>query len=230
MRTPRPTPTIDPAPPPPGRDRAGASQPAWPCRTQRPERPPVLSMDVFLAGGIFLVAYALDRVGALDRTLVALLGGLLLVVLGVIDQEAAFAAIDFNVIFLLAGMMVLASALRGPASSSGWRSARSACRAGTRCGCSSSCASSRRGLSAFLDNVTTVLLMTPVTLSVARRLRHLAVAVPHQPDPGVQHRRHRDPHRRPAEHPHRLGGRARLRRLPREPGPGRARHHRRLRW
>ena len=46
-----------------------------------------------------------------DRTLVALLGGLLVVALGVIDQEEAFAAIDFNVIFLLAGMMVLAGAL-----------------------------------------------------------------------------------------------------------------------
>ena len=32
-------------------------------------------------------------------------------VLGVIDQEEAFAAIDFNVIFLLAGMMVLAGGL-----------------------------------------------------------------------------------------------------------------------
>ena len=48
----------------------------------------------------------------MDRTLVALLGGLLVVVLGVIDQHEAFAAIDFNVIFLLAGMMVLAGALR----------------------------------------------------------------------------------------------------------------------
>ena len=41
-----------------------------------------------------------------------------------IDQEEAFAAIDFNVIFLLAGMMVLAGILRGPGSSNGSRSAR----------------------------------------------------------------------------------------------------------
>ena len=69
-------------------------------------------MDVFLAGGIFLVAYALIASERIDRTLVALLGGLLVVALGVIDQEEAFAAIDFNVIFLLAGMMVLAGGLR----------------------------------------------------------------------------------------------------------------------
>ncbi len=68
-------------------------------------------MDVFLAGAIFLVAYALIASERLDRTLIALLGGLLVVVLGIIDQEEAFAAIDFNVIFLLAGMMVLAGGL-----------------------------------------------------------------------------------------------------------------------
>ena len=68
-------------------------------------------MDAWVAGGIFLVAYALIASERIDRTLIALLGGLLLIVLGVIDQRTAFAAIDLNVIFLLAGMMVLASAL-----------------------------------------------------------------------------------------------------------------------
>ena len=51
-------------------------------------------MDAWIAGGIFLVAYALIASERLDRTLVAMLGGLLLIVLGVIDQEEAFAAID----------------------------------------------------------------------------------------------------------------------------------------
>ena len=39
-------------------------------------------------------------------------------------------------------------------------------------------------------------------------------AVPHLTDPGLQHRRHGDPDRRPAEHHHRQPGRAELRRLP----------------
>ena len=47
-------------------------------------------MDVFLAGGVFLVAYGLIASERFDRTLVALLAGLLVVALGVIDQEAAF--------------------------------------------------------------------------------------------------------------------------------------------
>ena len=128
-------------------------------------------MDVFLAGGIFLVAYALIASERIDRTLVALLGGLLVVVLGVIDQEEAFAAIDFNVIFLLAGMMVLAGGL----SKTGFFEYV----AGYAIHLS-------RGqpfrlliilslltalLAALLDNVTTVVLLTPVTLSIARTLR-----------------------------------------------------------
>jgi Na+/H+ antiporter NhaD/arsenite permease-like protein len=69
-------------------------------------------MDAWIAGAVFLVAYGLIAAERFDRTLVALLGGLLVIVLGVIDQHEAFAAIDFNVIFLLAGMMVLAAGLR----------------------------------------------------------------------------------------------------------------------
>ena len=68
-------------------------------------------MDVSITGGIFLVAYALIASERLDRTLVALFAGLLLIVLGIVESEEAFAAVDLNVIFLLAGMMVLASAL-----------------------------------------------------------------------------------------------------------------------
>jgi Na+/H+ antiporter NhaD/arsenite permease-like protein len=54
-------------------------------------------MDVFLAGAVFLVAYALIASERFDRTVIALLGGLLVVVLGIVDQEEAFAAIDFRV-------------------------------------------------------------------------------------------------------------------------------------
>ena len=57
-----------------------------------------MTVDVFLAGGIFVVAYGLIASERFDRTLVALLGGLLVVALGAINQEEAFAAIDFNVI------------------------------------------------------------------------------------------------------------------------------------
>ena len=128
-------------------------------------------MDVFVAGAIFLVAYGLIASERFDRTLIALLGGLLVVVLGVIDQEEAFAAIDLNVIFLLAGMMVLAGGLS---------------RTGFFEFVAGYAIHSSQGkpfrlliilailtaiLAAVLDNVTTVVLLTPVTLSIARTLR-----------------------------------------------------------
>ena len=127
-------------------------------------------MDAAIAGGVFLVVYALIATERVDRTLVALLGGLLLVALGVLDQEEAFAAIDFNVIFLLAGMMVLASALARTGFFQ-WLAVRSVrLSRGDPLRLLLILCVVTAALSAVLDNVTTVLLMTPVTLSVAARL------------------------------------------------------------
>ena len=75
--------------------------------------------------------------------------------------------------------------------------------------------------SALLDNVTTVLLIAPVTLLVCERLGATAGAVPDRRGHRLQHRRHRHPGRRPAEHHHRQPGRAGLQRLPDPPGPDR---------
>ena len=68
--------------------------------------------SVWLAGGIFLITYALIVTERVHRTVSALLGGVAVILLGVLSQEEAFHAIDWNVIFLLAGMMVIANVLR----------------------------------------------------------------------------------------------------------------------
>ena len=70
-----------------------------------------MTTDAWIAAAVFVVAYVLIALERWDRTLIALIGGLLVIVLGVLDQQEAFAAIDLNVIFLLAGMMVIASVL-----------------------------------------------------------------------------------------------------------------------
>ena len=67
---------------------------------------------VWLAGGIFLITYALIVTERVHRTVSALLGGVAVILLGVLSQEEAFHAIDWNVIFLLAGMMVIANVLQ----------------------------------------------------------------------------------------------------------------------
>ncbi len=128
-------------------------------------------MEVGLAGVIFLVTYALIATDRVDKTVAALLGGSLVVVLGIVDQEEAFAAIDLNVIFLLAGMMILAGILRRTGFFQ-WvaiRSVKVAHGEPYRLLLILSVVTAL--LSAFLDNVTTVVLLAPVTLYIANVLR-----------------------------------------------------------
>ena len=126
---------------------------------------------VALTAIIFIVTYAVIATERIDKTIAALLGGTAVVVVGIVDQEEAFGAIDLNVIFLLAGMMTMATILRRTGFFQ-WLAIRSAKVAGAEpyrllivlCVV---CA----GLSAVLDNVTTVVLLAPVTLYLARVLR-----------------------------------------------------------
>jgi Na+/H+ antiporter NhaD/arsenite permease-like protein len=128
-------------------------------------------MEVVLAGVIFVVTYALIATDRVDKTIAALLGGSLVVILGLVSQEDAFGAIDLNVILLLTGMMIMAGILRRTGFF-GWLAIRSVKVAGgdpyrLLMVLSVVCAF----LSAFLDNVTTVVLLAPVTLYIASVLR-----------------------------------------------------------
>lgn len=127
-------------------------------------------MDLWIAATVFVVAYVLIAIEPFDRTIVALLGALTVIVLGVIDQHEAFAAIDLNVIFLLAGMMVIAGILARTGLFD-WLAVRSLrLSRGQPMALLLILATITAVLSAFLDNVTTVVLIVPVTISIARRL------------------------------------------------------------
>ena len=128
-------------------------------------------MDAYIAGGIFLVAYALIASERIDRTLVALLGAMLVIVVGVVDQREAFAAIDFNVIFLLVGMMVMAGALRRTGFFEYIADYAIRLSHGEPFRLLVSLTVFTAVLSAFLDNVTTVVLIAPITLAITRTLR-----------------------------------------------------------
>ena len=123
-----------------------------------------------IATALFLVALAVIASERVHRTKVALLGGVLVIVLGLLDQEHAIEAIDFNTIGLLAGMMLIVRiteptgvynylAIRAGQLSRGAPFAVVAALAGTTA-----------VLSAFLDNLTTILLMVPITLLLADTL------------------------------------------------------------
>jgi Na+/H+ antiporter NhaD/arsenite permease-like protein len=129
-----------------------------------------VSPEVVIGLLVFVATYALIVTERVHKTIAALAGGMAMILLGIVDQDQAFAEIDFNVIFLLAGMMILAGILR-QTGIFGWLAVRSARAA--------------RGepyrllvvlslitaiASAFLDNVTTVVLVGPITLFLAARL------------------------------------------------------------
>ena len=126
---------------------------------------------MWLAGGIFLITYALIVTERVHRTLAALLGGMTMIVLGVLPQKQAFHAVDWNVIFLLAGMMALANVLRETGLFQ-WIAVQ-AVRLGQgdpfRILVILSLVTAVA--SAFLDNVTIVVLVAPVTLLMAASLR-----------------------------------------------------------
>ena len=61
---------------------------------------------------VFTAAYLLIITEWINKMLSSLIGGFLIILLGIVSQPAAFAAIDWNVIFFLIGMMLVISVLR----------------------------------------------------------------------------------------------------------------------
>jgi Na+/H+ antiporter NhaD/arsenite permease-like protein len=130
-----------------------------------------MTPGAWIAAAIFIASYIAIATEKIDRTIVALVGAALMLILGLIDQTNAFRHIDLNVIFLLAGMMIIVNIVK-------------------RCGLFEWLALSTAKLtggkpvlllvtlslvtaiiSAFLDNVTTMMLIAPITLLIADALR-----------------------------------------------------------
>jgi Na+/H+ antiporter NhaD and related arsenite permeases len=65
------------------------------------------SLKLIIACSIFLAVYVVIIFEKLDRTLIAIIGASLMILTGVLTQEHAFSHIDFNTIGLLIAMMVI---------------------------------------------------------------------------------------------------------------------------
>jgi Na+/H+ antiporter NhaD/arsenite permease-like protein len=123
-----------------------------------------------LAIGVFaavLVAIASDRV---DRTKVALAGAVVVVLTQTIEQHDAIDAIDWNTLGLLAGMMLMVK-ITEPTGVYTWLAIRAGqLSRGRPFAVLLALAGTTALLSAFLDNLTTVLLMVPITFLLADAL------------------------------------------------------------
>jgi Na+/H+ antiporter NhaD/arsenite permease-like protein len=126
--------------------------------------------ELTLATLIFGLTYLVIVSERIHKTAAALLGGVAVILFRIIDQEEAFAAIDFNVIFLLVGMMVIAN-ITGQTGAFQWLAIRAAKLArGNATVILVFLSLITAVASAALDNVTTVVLMVPLTLFVAREM------------------------------------------------------------
>ncbi|MBI1886347.1 MAG: ArsB/NhaD family transporter [Chloroflexi bacterium] len=126
--------------------------------------------ELALASTIFAITYLAIVTERVHKTAAALVGGVAMILFRVVDQEEAFEAIDFNVIFLLVGMMVIAN-ITGRTGAFQWLAIRSAKAArGNAVTILLALCAITAVSSAFLDNVTTVVLIAPLTLFVANTL------------------------------------------------------------
>ncbi len=130
-----------------------------------------MSEHFIIAVGIFSITYALIMTETLNRTVIAFFGAMLMMVLNVEAQEQAVHHIDVNTIGLLIGMMIIVNILK---------------RTGVFQYVALSSAKIAKGdpwtimlllsiitaiSSALLDNVTTILLIIPVTLVITESMQ-----------------------------------------------------------
>lgn len=131
-------------------------------------------MTTVLAITVFVIAYAAIASDRVNKTIVALIGAAIVVALGVLVSDDVFfsreTGIDWDVIFLLFGMMVIVSVLRQTGVFEYiaiWAAKRAN---GSPLRIMILLVLVTAIASALLDNVTTVLLVAPVTLLVCDRL------------------------------------------------------------
>lgn len=131
----------------------------------------IWGMDAkILASVIMILTYVALFTETLNRAVVALIGASVMIFAGVLTQAQAFMGIDFNTLALLIGMMSIV----GISEKTGlfqyvaiWSS--KAVHANPR-GIMIVLAVVTAVFSAFLDNVTTVLLIVPVTFQITKKL------------------------------------------------------------
>src|SRR5256714_13378579 len=125
---------------------------------------------LWVSTALLLLTYAVIVSEKINRSVVTLVGASIMVVLGVINQDEAIRGIDWNTIGLLAGMMILVSISRRSGMFQ-YLAIWSAQKANAHpAGILLLLQLTTAVVSALLDNVTTVLLIVPVTLAIAKEL------------------------------------------------------------
>lgn len=125
---------------------------------------------MWVSAAVLLLTYAFVVLERFNRAFVALIGATLVIILGLLDQNEAIAGINWNTIGLLAGMMIVVSISQR----SGlfqylaiWAAQRAKA---NPAGILVMLQLATALLAAVLNNVSTVLLVAPVTLAITEEL------------------------------------------------------------
>ncbi len=129
-----------------------------------------MTLTMIIGLSIFIICFVLITLEKINKTIVSLLGAVIFIILGIIGQDAAFEEIDWNVIFLLIGMMVIVGITKnsGIFQYTAIKTAKAVNGEPVRILILFSFISAL--FSAILDNVTTVMILTPVIILVAVEL------------------------------------------------------------
>lgn len=119
---------------------------------------------------VFILTYALIMSEKVHRAVAAMLGGMLLVLAGVLSQEESIEHIDWNTLGLLIGMMIIVGITRRTGVFQYLAVKAVQLSKGEPIRILISLATITAILSAFLDNVTTVLLIVPITFTIAESM------------------------------------------------------------
>ena len=119
---------------------------------------------------IFCLAYILIIFEKFPISVLAMLGAIVMVMTGVLGAEEAFRAIDLNVIFLLVGMMIMVSILAETGLFEWIAIKATQLVKGEPIPLLVLLMLATAVFSAFLDNVTTILLIVPVTIVMLENL------------------------------------------------------------
>jgi Na+/H+ antiporter NhaD/arsenite permease-like protein len=125
---------------------------------------------MWYAVAIFFLAYLIIATGRLHKTIAAILGGTVLVALGGIPAKNVYSHIDLNVIFLLLGMMLLVHALAQTGFFQWLAISLAKASGGSPIKILLALFLTTAVLSALLDNVTTIILIAPVTILITDQL------------------------------------------------------------
>ncbi len=134
----------------------------------------VMGTQFWVATAIFILVYGLIVTEKIHKTILAIVGAATMIILRIVTQEDAFhnieLGVDWNVIFLLISMMIIINIMK-PTGVFEYIAIKSAKIAkGKPFAIMAIFSTVTAVVSAFLDNVTTVLLIAPVTMLICQAL------------------------------------------------------------